>query len=139
MPVRFVDMSSRENDGNTIARPSSRLWIGAPALMVLTCVTAHACAENPEGLDDAALRDCVVDLDWVIKGGATHSADKARWVLARRAAFLIAALDRLRAAPIGTTLASSEVREIAPVFPELPPRRTRDLDPARSNHQHSAP
>ena len=137
--ARYIVRMRKVEDEGPVTRPSGRLWIGAPALMLLACATAHASDGDRDVLDEATLRACVVDLDWVIKSGTAHSVRQVRWVLARRAAFLIATLDRIHAAPpcqsLGTLEAGGDWADgQAPV-----PRRCRDLDPARSNHQHSAP
>ena len=115
--------------------PASRLWIGLPAVMVLaTCVASQA-AEPSGAADEARV---IPDLRWVVRGGAAHSASEARKALAKQAALVIQALDRITCAK--SSFVQPEVRE-EPAVPLQPAalRLAPALDPVRSNHQTSAP
>lgn len=123
----------------TVVRASGRLWLGAPALMVLaTCVTSQAAlADAGETARAEFLR--APGLSWAVSGGVTHSVEQARLALARKAACVIHALDRITCACAAVPAPISAPRAVAlPAVPEaagLPAR----LDPARSQRQPSAP
>lgn len=123
----------------TVVRASGRLWLGAPALMVLaTCVTSQAAlADAGETARAELLR--APGLSWAVSGGVTHSVEQARLALARKAACVIHVLDRISCDRVAVSAPIAAPRAVAlPAVPEaagLPAR----LDPARSQRQPSAP
>ncbi|MCK6471936.1 MAG: hypothetical protein L6R28_09330 [Planctomycetes bacterium] len=129
----------------TVVRASGRLWLGAPALMVLaTCVTSQAAlADTAENADAGTTARAELlrapGLSWAVNGGVTHSVEQARLALARKAACVIHALDRITCAHAAVPAPVAAPRAVAlPAVPEaagLPAR----LDPARSQRQTSAP
>lgn len=127
----------------TVVRASGRLWLGAPALMVLaTCVTSQAAlADTAENAGETARAELLraPGLSWAVSGGVTHSVEQARLALARKAACVIHALDCITCARAAVSAPIAAPRAVAcPAAPEaagLPAR----LDPARSQRQPSAP
>lgn len=123
----------------TVVRASGRLWLGAPALMVLaTCVTSQAAlADTGETARAELLR--APGLSWAVSGGVTHSVEQARLALARKAACVIHVLDRISCDRVAVSAPIAAPSAVAlPAVPEaagLPAR----LDPARSQRQPSAP
>lgn len=122
-----------------------RLWIGAPAVVMLaTCVSAQAAPSAEDLLESAEqlLPRCAApDLGWVLQGGAACSAKQARKALAFQAAYVIHTLDRLsctRTCGVPEKLDASAHGQHARRLP-LAANPFKQLDPARSTHQFSAP
>lgn len=103
----------------------------APAVVMLATVVNAAAAEPI-----AQAQAVTPDLSWVVRGGAAHSAQSTRVLLAKKAVKAIHSLDRQCSAR--AEFASQDV----PRFPAWAPARACECpaqQPACGSHQHSAP
>jgi hypothetical protein len=118
-------------------RPPNRLWLGAPAIMVLACASAQA---EPAALAaKPAEGRCTLGL---VRKGVACIVRPERQALAQRAAFLINSLDRLAGAPAMAVVLRGAGVPTRPYEADediRAPGLSAHLDPARSALQPAAP
>jgi hypothetical protein len=112
-------------------RPAGRLWLGAPALVILACTSTQAAPEARAPAGGAG---------WV-QATAVCMAQSARRSLARRAVYLLRALDQLHApaCPVFNSGAPMEAASEHEPYLAVPVGLAARLDPAHSSRQPAAP
>lgn len=125
---------------NDLIRPSARIWVGAPALLVLACATTRVAAfehEVPEGwLPDSTL-DTPDESSLLLS--AAYTVVETRRALSDRIAALTSTFDYLapESQPLVTQIIDTTRQR--PRYIGDPPLRRKLSDPARSHRQTSAP
>ena len=117
-----------------LPRSTGRLWLGAPALMVLACGLAQAA---PEEAASARPRG-PSELTSAVRGSVACFATATG--LAQRVAYVLRALDRIAALPAAPDARHAGLQSV-PREPlaQLPGPLAARLDPAASCHQTAAP
>jgi hypothetical protein len=117
-----------------LPRSSGRLWLGAPALMVLVCGLAQAA---PEDAGSARARG-PSELTSAVRGSVACFATATG--LAQRVAYALRALDRMAALPAAPVARQEGLPAVLrEPLAQLPGPLAARLDPAASCHQTAAP
>lgn len=116
-----------------MSRSTGRLWLGAPALLVLACGLAQAA---PEETGSARGRG-PSELTSAVRGSVACFATAAG--LAQRVAYVLRALDRIAALPAAPAAPREGLRAVPRPLAQLPGLLAARLDPAASRHQTAAP